>query len=265
MSKFLFIPRMEVSNANAQPAYWLVGAPPPTAFHGFTHALGLAIGARTNGVGIIHHNIEFLGEVLYGKLHPHQFHASGLIDKDDYSSKNPHALSSQPSARCNLTISLVIRFSDEEAERFSIQKTQHFLSGARLAGGNIIEYGELQYESDPDVIIRRVRSGQALHERQDLMVREPGEDYLDVILRLARRSGESERNHNFLMPTTLGYRAITRIEQRVNARKGFPHAYAEPLVGLVQYKSVRDAGIPLWIARHDTENQSFIVTVDSIL
>lgn len=260
MSRYLVIPRVQVNNANAQPVYWIVSAPPPTAFHGFSHALGLAIGAQTQGIGIIHHHIEFLGEAVFGTLHPYQFRAAGLIDQDDYSSKNPYALSAQPSARCHLTVSLVIRFTGAAEAQLSLEKVHNFLAQARIAGGSIIEYEEINLSSDPEEICKTIHSGQALHERQDLMVREPGEDYLDVILR-------QTRNHKdkFLMPTTLGYRTITPIEKRRNSRKRLPHAYVDPLVGLVQYQPLRTGGIPLWIAKHDAANQTFIVTVESIL
>ncbi|CAK0773987.1 CRISPR-associated protein Csy2 [Gammaproteobacteria bacterium] len=266
MSGFLLIPRIEVHNANAQPAFWIVGAPPPTAFHGFAYALGLAINAKQNGVCIIHHDIEFLGEVFYGQLHPHQFRAAGLIDKDDYSSRNAHVLSSQPTARCNIIASLAICFNDEEVEKVSMNAVERFLSGARLAGGSIIEHEKIVFETDPEKIKRHIHTGWALHERQDLMVRQPDDrDYLDVVLRVTRKERERNPDHDFVMPTTLGYRTITPIEQRVNARKGLPHAYAEPLVGLVQYKAVRDGGLPVWIAKHDAVTQIFVVTAPTAM
>lgn len=267
MSSYLVIPRMEVRNANAQPAWWLIGAPAPTAFHGFAYALGRATKARPSGVGIIHHDIDFLGEEFGGQLYPHQFRAAGFIDKDDYSSKNAHVLSSQPTARCNLSVSLVIRFDDHESENFSQSATERFLSSARLAGGSIVDHGKLgPLTSDPEQIGRSIRSGWGLHERQDLMVRQEGDrDYLDVILRLTQPTDEARKTYPWLMPTTLGFRAITPVERRIKSRHGLPHAYAEPLVGLVQYKSIRDAGIPIWEPRHDALTQTFLLTAPTTL
>lgn len=268
MSRYLLIPRLEIRNANAQPAWWLIGAPPPTAFHGFAHALGRATEATPNGVGIVHHDIQFLGEEVGNRLHPHQFRAAGLIDKDDYSSKNAHVLSSQPTARCHLTASLVIRFSDAEGDNLSQARVERFLAGARLAGGNVLEHGKLGIPSDWDGVEKALRRwrGFALHERQDLMVKQPGErDFLDVLLRLTRPTPENRQAYPWLMPTTLGYRAISPIERRVNSRQNLPHAYAEPLVGLVQYRPLRDGGLPIWEWRHDPARDRFILTAPTPL
>lgn len=61
---------------------------------------------------------------------------------------------------------------------------------------------------------------------------------------------------SWLTPTTLGYAAITDFQHREFVRQGsnsederYPHAFAEPMVGLVQYVSRRafgDRPIPFW-------------------
>jgi len=43
----------------------------------------------------------------------------------------------------------------------------------------------------------------------------------------------------WLLPAVMGYATITPFAQRVGVREDVPHAFAEPLVGLVHYKSVR--------------------------
>ena len=84
MSGYLVIPRLDIRSANAQPAWWIVGAPALTAFHGFAYALGLSTNAKINGIGVIHHDIDFLGEELYGDLFPYNLRAAGFIDENDY-------------------------------------------------------------------------------------------------------------------------------------------------------------------------------------
>ena len=256
MSHYVIIPRMVVRNANAQPVWWIIGAPPVTAYIGFAHALALHLKvSRHDGIAIVHHDIQFLGEMNwdYGvkTLLPHQFRAASFIDKADYSSKNPYALSSQPSARCHLTVSVVIRFEDDAMFRES--DIALFLHGGRLAGGAIIEWGKpvvLADEADIDKVVKQVGSGFSLVERQDLMVMQEGDrDMLDVLLRLTKRTKPDDDRH-WLQPTTLGYAEITPRQQRKNVRGDFPHAYCEPLVGLAQYKSIRDAGLAFWRFTH---------------
>ncbi|HEB71385.1 MAG TPA: type I-F CRISPR-associated protein Csy2, partial [Nitrospirae bacterium] len=49
MSQYLLIPRLEVKNANAQPAWWIIGPPPMTAYAGFAQALALSICENNDG------------------------------------------------------------------------------------------------------------------------------------------------------------------------------------------------------------------------
>ena len=268
--KYLVIPRIEVNNANAQPAWWMIGPPPLTAYAGFSHALALALGVeRCLGFGVVHHDIQFLGETVGRDLRPHQFRAASFIDKDDYSSKNAYALSSQPTARCHLTASLVIRFDQEDSLDIENQLPR-FLRGARLAGGNIVKFGiwnEEKFENcalmeNFSEVAKFIKNGHAIHERQDLMVKQDGErDMLDVVLRLTdpqRRRSDPEAP-TWLLPTTLGYRAITPFQKRKNVRDNLPHAYAEPLVGMVQYRTLREAPLPIWQATNP-DAATFLVT-----
>lgn len=257
MSHYIVIPRVEVRNANAQPVWWIIGPPPVTAYMGFAQALTLHLNAgHHDGIAVVHHDIQFLGETSwdYGTktLLPHQFRAASFINKDDYSSKNAHALSSQPTARCHLTVSLVIKFDDNAS--FSGEAIVPFLRGGRLAGGTIIDHGEpvvLIDEDDIDKVVKVVCAGFSLIERQDLMVKQDGDrDMLDVLLRLTRRVKEHDAGRDWLLPTTLGYAEITARQQRKNVRGDFPHAYCEPLVGLAQYRSIRDAGLEFWRFTH---------------
>lgn len=280
---YLLIPRIRVQNANAQPAWWMIGPPPITAYAGFSHALALALGwEKCAGFGVVHHDIQFLGEFEgeKGPFLPHQFRAASLIDKDDYSSKNQYALSSQPTARCHLIASIVIKINDDDGVDLE-SAFPRFMRGARLAGGAIIEYGKASLHVDMDAVIKFIKVGHVIHERQDLMVLQEGErDMLDVVLRLtdpqlrfeatnlaksARREKPGDReedSHSWLMPTALGYRAITEFQNRKNVRGGLPHAFAEPLVGMVQYKTLRSAGIPIWRATNP-DAQTFLVSTSN--
>lgn len=257
MSQYIVIPRLDVRNANAQPAWWMIGPPPVTAYLGFAHALARAIGVDNHdGIAIIHHDIQFLGEQYGSFLHPHQFRAASFIDKDDYSSKNAHVLSSQPTVRCHLNISVVIRFEDKSV--FGISDAIPFLRRGRIAGGTIIDHGKPDYSpatGEISDVAKAVGSGFSIVNRQDLMVKtEIDRDMLDVLLRLTRPGANKTEGHNWILPTSLGYVEISTCRQRRNVRGDFPHAYAEPLVGLIQYQSIRDAGLHFWRYQRPTPN-----------
>lgn len=280
---YLVIPRIRVQNANAQPVWWMIAPPPMTAYAGFSHALALALGWRKcEGFGVVHHDIQFLGEFEgeRGAFLPHQFRAASFIDKGDYSSKNQYALSSQPTARCHLSVSLVIRLDEDDAVDLE-SAFPRFMRGARLAGGSVVEYGKASLQDSKEAVIKYLKTGHAIHERQDLMAMQEGErDMLDVVLRLTdpqlrfeaennaksadhKKSDDVEEDaHSWLMPTSLGYLAITEFQNRKNVRGGLPHAFAEPLVGMVQYRTLRRAGIPIWKATNP-DAQTFLVTTSN--
>ncbi len=268
MSHYVVIPRLEVKNANAQPAWWMIGPPPITAYMGFAHALERHLGVRHNGIAIIHHDAQFPGEFVSGTFRPAQFKAASFINEEDYNSHNPGSpiLSSQPTARCHLDCSLVLRF--DEGLSLDSASIAPWLRGRRLAGGDILRHGDpvlLPYESDPEKVIRALKQTRRLLwsilDRKDLMVKgENDKDPLDTLLRVTRRfkhdSGKksvSEESQKFsspepwLMPTTVGYAEISERKNRRQVRGNLPHAYAEPLVGLVQYKTLgRDTGLHFW-------------------
>ncbi len=273
MSKYIVIPNIKVQNANAQPAYWMVSAPSITAYVGFAHALAMCIGEKAHeGIAIVHHDIQFLGEKLTGEngqhnLFPHQFRAAGFIDKDDYVA-NGHSLSDQPTARCHLNISLVVAMP--EKSKIDSTSIERFLRGARLAGGSIIKFGEIKYDcNNHEAAINAIRkTGFSIVERQDLMELQNGDrDIIDVILRNTLRYVEKPNkekltdNTGWIVPSCLGYTGISSLKKRNKSRNELPHIYVEPLVGLIQYQSVRTAGLHFWRYKNPQTNL-FIVTTN---
>lgn len=253
MSQFIvLLPRMEVTGANAQAAWWFLAPPSPTAYVGFGQALAMKCLppeelATFVGVGVVVHDYRLRAEKVEGaySLRPHQLRAAALINAADYSSKNKNALSLQPSARCDLTVSMAIVF--EEGANVDMDQVKIFLENARIAGG-VVEPdfpGALTFESMQQVK-RRIKTGFALYARPDLMIPAAGEDTLDALLRATLPTKENRAANPWVMPATLGFATVTPIRDRVWTRDGHPHAFAEPLVGLVQLKSLQNASIPVW-------------------
>jgi len=286
----LLIPHLRVQGANAQAAWWLINSTPVMACAMFGHALGRHLHQPALGVALIHHAAQLHGE-QFGYFRPQQRRGTVFIDGHDYSSKNKHALSLQPTATFSGEFSLIVRF-EAEAE-VSLRDVDEFLLRARLAGGQIIEHGRCCLIA-PTELSRHIRSGYWVVDRSDLMRKAEGEDWLDVLLRVTarpdarqredaasptassdeskavedddREEGEAEDEDeaswqptttreplpvSWVMATTLGYTLLTPAVSRAGAREGYPHAFAEPLVGPVQYVSLRKFGnrpLPVWQA-----------------
>ena len=242
--KYLWLPRLSVSNANAQPSAWLVAAPSPTAYLGFAHQTGRLLGTYISGVAIVHHHLEFRAEKLRRDMLPHQFRAAGLINSNDYASTNKHALALQPSVRCNVVVSLALECKDDALLPADV--LGDWLARARIAGGTISpDFGEPQLGLDSDALSKQLKTGSSVVERKDLMQPQAGDrDRLDAFLRATSRGQRVD--NPFVSPALLGYRAITAFRERERTRGDYPHAFAEPLIGLTQFKPVRDEGLHFW-------------------
>lgn len=258
--EYLLLPRLEVRTANAQSTWWLINAAPVVAANLFAHNLGRVTGAFPRRVGILHHDAQFLGEVFYRQFRPQQRRGAVYINGDDYSSKNKHALSLQPTATCHLTLSLVLAFDALEGSP-SISEAENFLAGARLAGGQVVGHGKPDAAGSLPELRQVLPAGYWLVERPDLInAADSSADPLDALIaacsrprrRWKDRSGDPETAPNpdsWVVPATLGYALLNEPADRPGAREGHPHAYAEPLVGLVQYLSLRqlaDQALPFW-------------------
>ena len=97
----LLISRMEVQAANALVGQHFIATTPVVQASMFAHALGREVGRLPTAVAVLHHDSQLLGESgagFYGRFHAQQRRGSVFLDDTDYSSKNKHALSLQPTA-----------------------------------------------------------------------------------------------------------------------------------------------------------------------
>lgn len=230
---YLLLPRLDVRHANAMSAYWVLSPEVVMAARQMAHALArhLGIPGQDAGVAIVHHHVDMLGEQLPrdSRFKPHQRRGAVLIDRHDYSSRNKHALSLQPTASMHLRVTLIFRFKagcalDEDAIR-------DFLRGGRLAGGQIVDYGKLKAFATESELRRELPSGHLVADRSAALVSDGKYSLCDQFF-------DALHNEEWLVPATLGYATITPLAYRPGARGAFPLAYAEPLVGLIEYQSL---------------------------
>jgi CRISPR-associated protein Csy2 len=272
----LLIPHIRIQAANALTHPLIINAAPIMAVVGWSRSLGLdtKLGVRPTGVGILHHDAQMLGEwnqTAY-RFIPQQRRGAVYINNTDYSSKNKYALSLQPTATCHLTVSLVLHFKTP----ISLMAMERLLAKAKIAGGTVIEHGDLQTFDSEQAFFNSAasRAGFWVIERTDLL--EGTDNPMEALIRHIGTNSSAkpaiseeavasieinpldnpiaptaspDRATSWLAPTTLGYVLITDAENKHQVREGYPHAFAEPLMGLVQYQSARKqtvTAIPYW-------------------
>ena len=249
---YLVFPRVRVQAANMLSASFLMGGPPVFAAYGLGEALcfHLGGGAKVTGMALIHHNREALGQSFYGVFSPQQRRAAAFTfgkSANDYSSKNPHALSLQPVACAHLRVSIIW----ELEQVAGVVEAREFLHRARLSGGLVTGHGEIVLEDSLEAAFDRVGNGYVVTDRRD-MLEDKGKNQAELLVEALGAQPSAGEDNTWLSATCLGYAAITSFEHRGGARCGYPHAFAEPLVGMVQYRSLRqwrkeaDAEEALW-------------------
>lgn len=259
--EYVLIGNIDVRAANAMSNQLLVNAAPVMPAVMFAHSLGLErkLGVMPNGVALIHHDAQFCSELgEYGVVCFQQRRGAALIDDADYA-KGSNSLSLQPVANVHLMVSLLLRFP----RPVNIGRLGEILSELRLSGGTAVSYSGIDSASDVGEILAKVSGGFWVVDRSDLMP--AGVDPVVSLINAVGYKAEScERSddddpmgldgenevevNSWVVPTTVGYALISDIENRGGVRGGYMHAFAEPMIGLVQYRSVRGWGgaIPFW-------------------
>ena len=270
MSYFLVVRNIRIQHANALASNYAISTAPVMALNLFAHNLGLKIFNPVIGIGIIHHDAQILGELGDGfhRASLQQRKAATLIDGNDYISSSM-TLSLQPTATAHLRLSLVVELEYQP----SVADVEDFLRNARIAGGRVesFDYVGFAHSDSDDLDDLLPASGWWLIDREDLMRRHanPAQAMVDALGRvpiempheelaasaeLHAEEEEASGNLNWLVPTVLGYAATCDFDKRTGVRMlgtgEFPvHAYAEPLLGLAQYVSIRErsaAALPIW-------------------
>ena len=319
----VLIPRLDIQSANAMVGQHFIATTPIMAASLMGHALGRALGQQPNAIAWLHHTAQLLGagDDAYGRFQPQQRRGAVFIDDSDYSSKNKHALSLQPTVSAHMTASLVCRF----AQPVRPDDVARFLRLARVAGGTVRQFGELQvFDDEADLLKALPGGGYWLVERSDLV--DPAQPLDSLLTALAHRpasatttstadgtastsSTEAEpapisaadidlddddeddfspmadwpsadesapapaesaapalTRMSWLAPAVLGYAMTTAPAHRAGVRGDHEHAFAEPLIGLVQFVSQRQhtGPVPWW--RHGwSADDVFLVTQDERL
>jgi len=261
---YLLIPRIEVFGANAQSAYTVVSGPSPLAFLGFARKLlidlrgGDATDTDSVRVAILHHDLEMRGEDSY-HFKPSQLRGAALTSGSNGKSNDYVAggfsMSLQPVALCNLTVSLILSGFDGSTE----DEIGDAVRNLRIAGGHIRDFGRIRSFDSIEAAVKRSGNGYFMTERSDLLNVQGKEKIRAMLTAVSKR----EENDGWLIPINLGFMPITPFTQKEASRGSFPHAYAEPLIGFIQYKNRRaldkeEKPIPFW--RYARAGDAFVAS-----
>ncbi len=201
------------------------------------HALDMELGKRgqglgVRGVGLVHRNctpwIEHL-EKEGGWLDPYLVQRRGAYQFD--SVKAPQGTPLQPDALADLEWTLLLDCKADLDAAYA-RDIESQLLRMRLAGGNILS-AQVRVSEQWDDALRWLGTGFWIDDASDLLRDQP--DPLQALLQ-ATRSGA------WIVPANLGYALLEPPQdKRPGARDAKPHAFAEHMIGLLRYTSVRTA------------------------
>ncbi|MCK9189000.1 type I-F CRISPR-associated protein Csy2 [Acidithiobacillus sp.] len=285
MSKrFLVIPRMRIEHVNAMQAWWLMAPPSPMTIYGFSRALGLRCAFSISGLAIAHHGVQWLAaeksNARFVKKHkggrddknwdlrfwnrkviPQQPQGATFIDEQDHIASG-FAKGLQPTARCHVEMSVVLDIGDADVHPDDVTD---FLWSGRLGGGAIVDHGSVEICGSSEEVIRKIGGGFWIVDRSEMALQAMqsfGLDGTEALIHVlgvnaqqknayygasAREQETMDSPESWLSANVIGYAALEPLKERIGVRDGVRHAYAEPLVGLMQYRSVREEKrMPFW-------------------
>lgn len=265
MKRILLIPKIKVLNANALSSPYTIGFPAMTAWLGFMHALQRKLNSDFSdlsfkSIAVVSHSMSLQtykgqGEYVHsiiGTANPSQ-------PKGDSVERPPFI----EEARCHLTVSLVIEYTDVEKDDeagFLKAVRLHLHKSMKIAGGDILDFHNLEVfkiDDDKDLkkLNRKLMPGYAIIERRDLMLKamQEGQDAIEAMLdylTIKHRSEETEtkegekkvqwnsrrKESGWIIPIATGFHGITELAQAKNQRDpNIPHRFAESVVTLGQF------------------------------
>ena len=226
---------LSVSGANAQNAYCVYGHPSPLAFIGFAHALCERSGMKQmSGVlAVLRHyrpkSIKVNNDDMFAIMRGAERDVDGESQID--------------TPRADLGVSLAFEVVAAELDIAAIQLS--VLAGMRFAGGVLVS-SKMRVHDD---MLQAFRCLRGFVMRAEALP--PSDDPVGSLLEAI--SINSKTGSGWVTPSLRGLRLIDDPQRKPGARGGHPHAYADPLIGVVRFESVQSATVAdLWrMERHD--------------
>ncbi len=282
IAPLLLIPHLRIHNANALSSPFTIGFPAMTAWLGAAHALQRKLNVQDipvkfTGVGIVSHQFDLQTYKGPGDFEHSIIGTANPVDKDG---SRPAFIEE---ARCHLDASLVIQFSDiaDMPDQGLLQIISQILNTAmKVAGGDILEFGQLSIHRNFEQLITRLMPGYALIERRELMIEAmaQGQDAMDALIdylaihhhcEQQEQNGEadvswssSRKASGWIVPIAAGFHGISELGAAKNQRDpDTPHRFAESVVTLGEFKMPYKMTSPdelLWRYHYDVDNNLYL-------
>ena len=287
MRHFLFIPHLQLHNANAMSSPYTIGFPAMTAWLGAVHALQRKLNQQgcdlnLSKVTVSCHDFNLQTYKGRGDFVHSIVGTANPLDKDG----NRPAFIEE--ARCHLDVSLLI-----EVESLSKKKREHLLeivqgivASMKFASGDVLSVKKssvLDFDEDEDQekqlrpILNKLMLGHVLIERRDLVLTsmQEGKDALDSVLdylKVTHSSTQEEEGkvtwtskrkaQGWLVPIAVGFQGISGLGQAKNQRDAnTPHRFAESVLTLGEFVMpfrIESIDQLLWQYHIDLENDLYL-------
>lgn len=263
----------------------VVGAPPITAHLGFAGAIAHRWGLKAKGIAVLHHGVDHEGTEKFGRLEPSRVRGVPLQVNESARQKK-FSLSDQPCALTHYEASLVLKMQGEAAVLEELREAavdgrlkQWLQSTLRLAGGPLVSIGGvLLADYQNEALGKLPKTGHFVVDvSQELSPENAEQDPLDRAIALLyprqdQGDGQSEENDEgspkndedrplkrWLALSNLGFLRLSEVAHREGVRQDLPHAFAEPLLGLVEYvplrRAARRSNLPIfWSFTHPQDD-----------
>lgn len=287
MRHFLFIPHLQLHNANAMSSPYTIGFPAMTAWLGAVHALQRKLNQQgcdlnLSKVAVSCHDFNLQTYKGRGDFVHSIVGTANPLDKDG----NRPAFIEE--ARCHLDVSLLI-----EVDSLSKKKREHLLeivqgivASMKFASGDVLSVKKcsvLDFDEDEDQekqlrpILNKLMLGHVLIERRDLVLTsmQEGKDALDSVLDYLKVTHSSTKDEEgkvtwtskrkaqgWLVPIAVGFQGISELGKAKNQRDAStPHRFAESVLTLGEFVMpfrIESIDQLLWQYHVDLENDLYL-------
>ncbi|NOR71760.1 MAG: type I-F CRISPR-associated protein Csy2 [Methylomarinum sp.] len=267
MKRIIVIPRIKIQNANALSSPYTIGFPAMTAWLGAVHAIQRKLNNKSsdfeelkfNSVAVINHEFNLHTYKGTGDFNHSIISTSNPLKKDG---KRPSTIEE---ARCHLTVSLVIEYSeiDQEEAEDMLGLLPSLLHCIKIASGDVLDFSspylkKIKGHADTKNLMAQLMPGFCLIDRRDLVQEsmQQGLDGLDALLNYLKinsicqkTKGETEEKDNiewtqsrqqqgWLVPIAIGFQGITDIADDITHSQrdsSSQHRFAESVVSLGEF------------------------------
>jgi len=258
MTSFLVIKNIKAHRASMFQTSWCISPAPIMPSFLFVEALRYEIFKKTkidispSGIQIIHHysspfieTFKNKGQNLKRLIMIKGAHLFGYKNK-----KSVSQISMQPEALCDYCISIVIKceIDSDILNKSFLNEIKNKIFKMRFAGGNIENHPAFhittmdQLESS----LKYINSGYLVTDAGHIFENNLNIEDLDPVEAFLLSTQRINKETSWIVPANLGYSILTDFEERKGAREDpfhhepVLHAFAEPMIGLVQFKSLKN-------------------------